>query len=78
MLINKGDSRVDDNLVRMKEHYGKDYLESLEDREFYQLYKEFTATKSIGTTAAWVLYIISWNQWNCLSLSNWKYSNRIT
>lgn len=38
--IDKDDPSVDENLRRLQEVYGKEYLDSLEDREFYQLYKK--------------------------------------
>jgi len=40
-LIDSGNPEVDENLAKIKEKYGQEYLEKLTDRELYELYKKF-------------------------------------
>lgn len=49
------DSSVDANLKSLQDKYGKEHLESLSDREFYQLYKSYVATGN-----AWVRDGVRW------------------
>jgi hypothetical protein len=45
-MISSNDKKVDENLKQIQDKYGKEYLEGLSDREFYNLYKTYSATNA--------------------------------
>lgn len=44
MLLERNDGKVEENLRRLQERYGKEKLEKLSDKELYQVYKEFVTS----------------------------------